>query len=164
MNVVSVRNWQYQMLENNLKSVDSILRLVPPAALITYRDGGAGWTALELLCHLRDLEEVVIERARLTVEQENAPLPMPDPDALAAERRYNEQDVETVFAEWRARRTAYLTFLQNRADSDWDRVGLHPRRGPMTLLDQLIFLPSHDGIHIEQITRVLREQRNEESA
>ena len=164
MNVPTVRNWQYHMLENNLKSVGALLHLAAPAALTTYRDGGDGWTALEVLCHLRDLEEVVIERARLTVEEDNATLPLPDPDALAAERRYNEQDVETVLREWRARRAAYLSYLQARPESDWDRVGLHPRRGPLTLLDQLIFAPMHDSIHIEQMTRVLHEQRTGESA
>ena len=162
MNVPTVRDWQYYILENNLKSVDAILRLAAPDALTTYRDGGTGWTALEVLCHLRDLEEVAIERARLTVEEDSAALPSPDPDALAAERRYNEQDVETALREWRARRAAYLTYVQARPDGDWERVGLHPRRGPMTLFDQLMFLTMHDSLHIEQMTRVLREQRTSE--
>lgn len=159
MNIQTVIGWQYDLMENNLRAVDAILRLPAPVALTTYRDGGTGWTALEVLCHLRDLEEVMIERARLTVEQDLAALPMPDPDALAAERRYNEQDVELALADWRARRAAYLTYLQARPENDWNRIGIHPRRGPMTLLDQLLFLPMHDSIHIEQMTRVLHEKR-----
>jgi uncharacterized damage-inducible protein DinB len=159
VNVITIRNWQYEALNNNLKSVEAILRMAAPETLTTYRDGGTGWTALEVLCHLRDLEEIVLERARLTVEQDEPALPTPDPDALAAERRYNAQDVEAVLRDWQQKRAAFLDYVRAQPDSVWERVGMHPRRGPLTLFDQLVFVPMHDSIHIEQMTRLLREQR-----
>src|SRR5690606_35782625 len=126
-----------QQLDDHLKAIESILRAAPPDALTTFRDGGSGWTALEVICHLRDLETLYFERARLTVEQERPALPNVDPDALAADRRYNEQDVETVLREWAEIRTAFAAFVRERGADDWERVGIHPRRGPLTLLEQL---------------------------
>lgn len=163
MNLKTICNWQYHALENNLKSVESIIRMAATETLTTYRDSGDGWTALEVLCHLRDLEAIALERARLTVEEDEPTLPLPDPDALAAENRYNDQDIDTVLRAWQQKRVEFLAYLQARPDDDWHRIGMHPRRGPLTLVDQLAFLPMHDSIHIEQLTRLLREQRTSAS-
>ncbi len=159
MNYDIVRNWQYVTLNNNLKSGESLLRTAAPEALTTYRDTGTGWTALEVLCHLRDLEGIVLQRARMTVEQDNPPLPAPDADEMAAAGNYNAQAMETVLANWKARRVAYMDYMRERNADDWTRTGVHPKRGPLTLLDQFTFVAMHDSIHIEQMTRVLHEQR-----
>lgn len=155
----TIRNWQLITLNNNLKAVEWILRTAPPDALTTYRDTGTGWTALEVLCHLRDLEGIVLQRAQVTMTQDNPPLPAPDADEMAAAGDYNAQDMETVLADWKARRAAYIAYMKERSGDDWQRVGVHPKRGPLTLLDQFTFLAAHDSMHIEQMTRVLYEKR-----
>ncbi len=159
MNHQNIRNWQYQQIENNLKSYEALLTLLDPAAFTTYRDGGTGWTALEILCHLRDFEDVFMQRARVAVEQHEGALPFPNPDALAAENRYMEQSIDDVLAEWKRRRALLLEYYRARADEDWARVAIHPTRGPLTLLDLLCMAPMHDALHMEQLTRTLREQK-----
>jgi uncharacterized damage-inducible protein DinB len=158
MNMERLHGWHYNQFENNIKSVERIILMSDPHALTTYRDGGTGWTALEVLCHLRDFEQVFIERSRVTIEQERGALPFPNPDALAAEGRYNEQSPDAVLAEWKARRTAFLAYLRERSDADWERVALHPTRGDMTLFDQVSLSAMHDTLHMEQITRILYEK------
>ncbi|MBX3066909.1 MAG: DinB family protein [Anaerolineae bacterium] len=130
-----------------------------PQVLTTYRDGGTGWTALEALCHLRDLETIFTHRFTFTVEQDNPDLPMSNPDALATERRYNEQNVDQALAEWKQQRIKNVAYLKERSESDWERVGVHPIRGKMTLLDILCLEAQHDTIHMEQITRTLNEKK-----
>jgi hypothetical protein len=159
MNHQNIRNWQYQQIENNIKSYEALLSLLDREALTTYRDGGTGWTALEIICHLRDFEQVFIERAQVAVEQEEGALPFPNPDALAAEGRYMEQSLDEVLAEWKRRRAALLEYYRARADADWERVAIHPTRGRLTLLDLLCMTPMHDALHLEQLTRTLREKR-----
>lgn len=159
MQMVTIRNWQFAQLENNIKSITALVNLTDPHLLTTYRDGGNGWTVLEALCHLRDFENVFLDRARVTLEQENAPLPAPSPDAMATEHRYNEQSVADVLAEWKTRRTNFIAFMRDRSESDWERIGLHPVRGPLTLLEQLMLAAMHDTIHLEQMTRTLSEKK-----
>jgi uncharacterized damage-inducible protein DinB len=159
MNHQNIRNWQYQQIENNIKSYEALLSLLDRDALTTYRDGGTGWTALEIICHLRDFEQVFIERAQVAVEQEEGALPFPNPDALAAEGRYMEQSLDEVLAEWKRRRAALLEYYRARPDADWERVAIHPTRGRLTLLDLLCMTPMHDALHLEQLTRTLREKR-----
>jgi uncharacterized damage-inducible protein DinB len=159
MNLVQIRAWQYALLEYNLQSIERILRMTDPAALTTYRDGGTGWTALEVLGHLNDYEDVFIGRARMTVEQENGALPFPKPDDLAIAHDYNHQPLDALVESWKSRRAAHLAYLKDRPESDWARVGVHPVRGPLSLFDQLTLITQHDSLHLEQMTRALFEKR-----
>jgi len=159
MLIETVRGWQYNVMGYTLKTVESILSAAEPDALTTYRDSGDGWTAVEVLGHLRDFEGVIFQRARLTVEQDNPPLPFPDPDALAHERRYNSQPWRTLLAEWQAERAALIAYLGARTETEWKRPAMHPRRGQLSLLDQLFLTTQHDSLHIEQMTRILAERR-----
>jgi uncharacterized damage-inducible protein DinB len=149
------RKYALDQLDKSPKVVDYLLSSTSPADLTTYRDGGTGWTVLEVLCHLRDFEAVFFERARLTVEQEYPDLPYPDPEQLASERRYNEQDVRIVFGEWAALRADHLDYLGRLAVADWERAGNHPTRGRFTLHDGLLLAAWHDVNHTEQMVKIL---------
>lgn len=152
-------NWQVNQLENNIRTVEAIISIVDPQTLTTYRDGGSGWTALEVLCHLRDYEQVFIERYRTAVEQVDGMLPDSTPDKLAAANHYNEQNPAEVIAEWKRRRPLSIAYLRERADSDWERAAIHPVRGKLTLAELLTLETWHDTNHMEQMTRILREKK-----
>lgn len=77
MTLAQIRAWQFTQLENNIQSIERVIRMADPVAITTYRDGGTGWTALEILGHLNDFEAVFSERVHVTVEQENGALPFP---------------------------------------------------------------------------------------
>jgi uncharacterized damage-inducible protein DinB len=155
----TIRGWHIDQLRKDLQILDSILKTISPQDATTYRDGGTGWTVLEVLCHLRDYETVFLERAAVTVEQEFPTLPNPNPDEWAAERRYNEQDLSTAYNEWVNRRQTFLSYLEGLDEPSWQRTANHPRRGSMSLQDQLTLTAWHDVNHIEQITRILAERK-----
>lgn len=159
MLIETVRGWQYNIMGYTVRTVESILSAADPNALTTYRDGGDGWTAVEVLGHLRDFETVIFQRARLTVEEDMPALPFPDPDALAREHEYNGQPWRTLLAEWQQERADCLAYWQARTEADWGRPALHPRRGRLTLFDQLFLTTQHDSLHLEQMTRILAEKR-----
>lgn len=151
--------WQYGFLKNSLLTVKHILQNTPPEYLTSFRDDGTGWTVTEALCHLRDFEDVFFVRAQMTVTEKLADLPFPDPDQLAIDNRYAEQEPQEVYAVWASHRENFLSFLQERSEDDWKQVAIHPKRGHFTLYDQLILTPWHDMNHLEQITRILAEQK-----
>lgn len=156
MNLENVRTWQFQRMEMGLNTIDAIFSTSKPDDLTTFRDGGDGWTVLEVLCHLRDFEAVFMERASLTVEQDNPALPYPDPDELAKTNDYNTQKIADVFDAWKRIREAHLMFLRGRAEADWERPAQHPKRGNFTLHDQLFLTSLHDSLHIDQIMKILK--------
>jgi uncharacterized damage-inducible protein DinB len=159
MQPATVRGWQLDQLRKGLQTVRHILTNVSAEDATSYRDGGTGWTVLEVLCHLRDYEAVYAERARLMVEEDTPELPFPDPDTLAKERLYNEQALQPVYEEWVRQREAFLTMMEGLDEAAWVRSGNHPRRGPMSVQDQLALVVWHDMNHVEQMTRILVEKQ-----
>lgn len=154
------RGWQIDQLRKTTLILPLIFSPAALSDLINFRDGGTGWTALEVLCHLRDYEEIFLQRARVTVEQENGMLPNPDPEALVTERAYNAQNPTQVLTSWKAHRDAFLGYLVALPEEAWSRQATHPKRGLMTLQNQLTLITWHDANHLEQIMRVLAERRN----
>jgi hypothetical protein len=159
MRMDMIPSWQFLTMENNLKTIRWIVASTEADALTRYRDNGTGWNVLQVVCHLRDFEELFFYRARITMEQQHPDLPFPNPDQLATEKRYDEQQIESVLAEWQSIRANHIAFMKARTGSDWDRTGQHPVRGIMSLIDQLIVTAHHDTTHIEQIMRILMEKK-----
>lgn len=155
----TLRGFFLDQLNKGLQIVDTILKTTSPADLTAYRDGGSGWTALETLCHLRDFEAVFYERACMTVDQDTPELPVPNPDTMAQEGRYHEQDAAAVYQAWVEQRKEFIRYLQNVDAAAWQREAKHPKRGMMSLQDQLTLTAWHDVNHIEQMTRILAERK-----
>ena len=119
------------------------------------RDGDQGWSALEVLCHLRDFDNLFRQRGEIIRDQEYPALPRLDHEQLARERNYNGQQLAHVLAEFTDSRQQTLRFFQDLPDAQWARAGVHPERGHFTMLDAALQIGLHDTTHIEQITRIL---------
>jgi uncharacterized damage-inducible protein DinB len=155
----TIREWQIDQLRKDLHIVRGILANVTPEQATGLRDGGDGWTVTEVLCHLRDFDSIFLERAQITAERRGIMMPFTDANAMALERQYNAQPLQTVYEAWVGHRAAYLGYLEGLEEGAWSRTGLHPRRGPMTLAQQLAQIAWHDINHIEQIVKILGEKR-----
>lgn len=154
----TIRKWQFEELGRTIGIVRFLIQGIPAEDLHTYRDGGSGWTVAEVLCHLRDFDEIFVMRLRLTTEQENATIPPPTQDQWAVERKYNEQDVAQVLDVWSQNREALLAYMGGLSDSDWVKTVTHPVRGVMSATDQLLLMTWHDLNHVEQIVKILGQR------
>jgi hypothetical protein len=154
-----IRDWHLDMLRKAVPVIGHIVQTTSQADATTYQDGGAGWTALEVLCHLRDWDAIILDRARMTMAQDIPVLPNPDPDEAAIEREYNLQDWPTVYEEWVQRRDLLAQCFESVGDTEWERPGSHPKRGLFTLTDQLLLTAWHDMNHTEQMARILAEKQ-----
>ncbi|MGB1286336.1 MAG: DinB family protein [Aggregatilineales bacterium] len=155
------RTWQLQQLENNISILNHLIQTADTNAMTLYRDDGTGWTVLEVLGHLHDYEAIFLHRVKLMVEEDFADLPENDPDTLAKENAYNSQDVYKVLIAWEQRRYNYLTFLRGIEDNEmWESAANHPRRGHFTVNDCLFFTVWHDTLHLQQISKILQDQKS----
>lgn len=152
----TIRTWQLEQLAKAVKTIELIVANCSPEVARTARDGGDGWTVVEVMGHLRDFEAVFLERARLTLEQEMPDLPFPDPVKMVVDRAYNDDDLMESLETWAASRREFLALLGGVADEDWERPANHPTRGPFTLTDQLFLTVWHDLNHIEQMAKILQ--------
>lgn len=155
----TIRNWQFSIMKNALASFKYFVENTDITSLTTFRDNGEGWTALEVLGHLRDFEGVFYERMRLAKTEDNPPLPFPNPDELAITNTYNALPVREVYDAWQSARQRLLDYMATFTEEDWLRPGQHPTRGIISMQDQLLLITQHDIAHLEQLTRILLEHK-----
>jgi hypothetical protein len=79
-----------------------------------------------------------------------------DPDRWADERQYQRNDAAAALGAFRARRAESLALLRGLTPGQWERGGIHPTRGRMTIADLVRLMVWHDDNHVEQIRRGLR--------
>ena len=112
---------------------------------------------LELACHLRDSEQLFLERAAKMANHDRPPLRMMNQDQVAVALKYNEDDPATVIREFQALRAETVALLSALASQSWQRTGIHPKRDEFSIAAQTDIQVRHDANHLSQI-RGLRER------
>ena len=107
------------------------------------------FTAIEQICHVRDIEiEGYQERFRRTLEEQSPTLASIDSEVVAKERDYGRADPAEVFAAFRAARAQTLTILRGLDPSQFERPAIFEGYGPVTLRGLVHYLCSHDQQHL----------------
>lgn len=150
-----VREKHIGLMGKTLDTLANILQTESEERLQTLRDGEAGWTVTEILCHLRDFDEIFYQRAVRIVSEDNPQLQPVNYEALVIERQYNQQHPHEVYETLRQSRQQFIAFFKALTAEQWERAGVHPAYGEWTLTDAVMQVGHHDANHIEQITRVL---------
>ena len=78
-----------------------------------------------------------------------------DPDRLADERQYRRNDPREALTAFGRRRGETLAFLGRLDPAEWQRGGLHPTRGRLTMDDYAAALAAHDASHLAQLRPAL---------
>jgi hypothetical protein len=129
------------------------------------------WAAKEIICHLRDTEELFMIRLEVIAAMDEPMIPAagmgaramglkPDggpaaPDRWAEDRQYLRNDVGEALGAFRKRRAETLAHLVALSPAQWLRGGIHPRRGRMTVSDFVREMAWHDDNHLDQLRRAL---------
>jgi len=123
---------------------------------LTRRPAPDAWAPVEVVCHLRDLEESFHDRLVLIVSSDEPRFPTTHPGRWATERQYLRQDARAAAATFAARRTETLTLLEGLPDAAWRRAGRQvDSRGRRTVEDFVTVMAWHDENHLAQLQRAL---------
>jgi hypothetical protein len=161
-------------LERTPGEVARAISAAPTAALATRPDPHS-WSATEIVCHLRDVEELFQSRFHtiLAIEEPTilafggtpndlrawrigGPIGHPlDPDRWAAERQYIRNDAHEALAALQRRRREVITVLSALSPTEWQRGGVHPSQGRLPLVDWVARLAAHDDNHLDQLRRAI---------
>ncbi|MEW5829145.1 MAG: DinB family protein [Chloroflexota bacterium] len=110
------------------------------------------WCLVQLMCHLRDVEnDVNLPRVRKILAEENPFIPGEVTDRWIEEREYAQQDGPLALAEFITARTETLGLLAALDAGSWLRPARHNIFGPSTLLELMGFVAEHDRSHIRQV-------------
>ena len=111
---------------------------------------------MEIVCHLRDAEEMFGQRFEAILAMDDAALPEVGPaDRWALERQYRRHDAALALAHFRRRRGESMETLIALPPDDWQRGGEHPVRGRVTIDMFVALMAWHDDNHVEQLTRAV---------
>jgi len=80
---------------------------------------------------------------------------IPNPDRWAEERQYLANNASVALAAFRQRRQDMLAAFGAIAKDQWDKGGLHPVLGLVTLDMFLSVMAFHDDNHLDQLARAL---------
>jgi hypothetical protein len=107
------------------------------------------FTALEQICHVRDIEiEGYQVRIRRTMVENEPFLPSIDSEAVAKQRNYGAADATEVFGQFRAARATTLQLLRSVDAVLLGRRAVFEGYGPVSLRGLVHYLCSHDQQHL----------------
>ena len=157
--IETIRARHIALMQKTVLTIGNVIRPLTLEQARTWRDGGDGWTVTEVVCHLHDFDIFFFGRAEMMVALENPILPAYDHEALAAELKYNEQNVFEVYENLLVHRKKFANFFDGLEGTQWSHEGQHPERDSFTMLDSLMQVGLHDNDHLEQMTRIIAEKK-----
>jgi hypothetical protein len=107
------------------------------------------FTAIEQICHVRDIEiEGYHQRFTRTLNERQPLLPSIDSEAVTRQRDYGSADPAHVFTEFRAARTVTLDLLRGLNEQQLARRAEFEGYGPVSMRALIHYLCSHDQQHL----------------
>jgi uncharacterized damage-inducible protein DinB len=136
--------------------LDEWVARTPPEHL-TRQDPAGGWTILQNIGHLLDLEPLW-ERRLDDYLAGRGQLSAADMSNRAThEAGHNQRNPRELLAAFRAARMSIVSRLDGLVEADWSRVAVHPRlKQPMRLVDAIAFTCDHDDYHLARIAALAR--------
>ena len=150
-----VRKRQIAMMRLSCDTLGHVIAGLSAEQARSLRDGDDGWSIVEIVCHLRDFDEIFYRRALMMLNEDEPRLPAYDHEAMAIELNYQQDDLDAAYQALRASRQRFIDFFAALGPAQWQRGGTHPERDSFSMTDAAMQVGMHDLDHLEQITRVL---------
>jgi hypothetical protein len=123
----------------------------------TVRPEGTGFCVAEHVCHLRDLDEIHVDRLRAVLKQALPMLKSVDGTALAAERDYRREDVGQALASFARWRKKLCRMLRDLDPEQLKRCGLWDGSYRMSINDLARAIVDHDAEHALELEELKLE-------
>lgn len=115
------------------------------------------FSALEQVCHLRDIElEAYTIRIQRLLSESQPSLPDIDGGRLAVERDYNNQKLEAALHDFARARLENIRMLHSVSAEQLNLTGVLEGVGEITLGGLLHFVREHDQAHLDEMTGLSR--------
>ena len=119
-------------------------------AALRFRPAPDGWSIVEIVGHMTDVDAVWPGRVRQMLSTDNPRLQSVDNDVVR-QRDYQNKQIGLMLITLAERRAEFVELLRVLRPEQLARPGLHPTRGPITVGDAPAALADHDRGHREQI-------------
>lgn len=118
------------------------------------------WPVRDHLVHLLEADMILWFRARVSVAEPGASIPVWDQEAWRSRLRYGALEPMAALNLAGEVRRFLAAGFRSLLDADWDTFWVvHPERGRMSLAQVLALYRDHPGAHIQYIERNLAAYR-----
>ncbi len=115
------------------------------------RPGPEPWSIAEVVGHLADSDQILSNRMKWVIAEENPALPYADETAWVERLRSHDVDVNLCVDLFDLNRKAMTRVLRSLDASDFARVGQHATRGRVTLAELVVTTASHLDHHLRHL-------------
>ena len=151
------KSWLVYSLERSHLLFGMTIGDVTQAEAQRLTDGPEGWSILEIVCHVRDYQEIWLERVQRMLQEDHPTLVAYDAaarEALIIQNQYAQQDLKLILEDYVQTRHKFIAIVAQLEDSQLLRTGLNPLSGDIDLRVTIFHTIMHDIDHAEQIGRV----------
>ena len=113
------------------------------------------WSTLEVICHLANFEIVFADRIKRVIAEDEPTMFGGDPDEFAARLAYHERDADEELLLIEQVRKQVARILRTLKPEDFQRRGMTPEAGPITLEVLVERITGHIPHHV----RFIEEKR-----
>ena len=113
------------------------------------------WTVAQNVHHLADSHINSYVRCKLMATEDNPTLKPYDEGAWALLADGSSADLSDSVTLLKALHARWVQFWESLPDDAWQRTGMHPESGSITLARQLELYVEHGEAHVDQIRRTL---------
>jgi uncharacterized damage-inducible protein DinB len=124
-------------------------------ARLSRRPSAHAWSAKEVICHVRDTEEPFLAFFEAMLDTDEPRYQSGATERWVEDRQYRRNDTAEALETFRRRRAESLAFLRHLTAAQWERRGVHPTRGTLTLAEFAALMAAHDDDHLDQLKRAL---------
>jgi hypothetical protein len=142
-------------LEDGLTKLGRLVREHPNAEEWSGRQDD-GWSAHDVLVHMRASSEILTPRIYQLLVRDYPPLPAFDERRWAEVASYASMSFADLFARIAITRYELIATLRRLSPADWQRTGLHEEHGEISIEAIVGHIAGHDEEHLAQIEELLR--------
>jgi DinB superfamily len=149
-----MHDWMLNTLNKGPKIVERLLRVFPTDRLDD-RIEKDRFTAREVVAHLADYEQDVLDRIRVANLKPGHTVPLYDPDARCREHHFFDKEIFHEAEVFESRREMTYEYLMALTEEDWAKTFVRDGYGAVTIHEYVGMVLAHDVEHIEQLSAYL---------
>lgn len=142
-----------KQLEGQAERLEKVVKKYDEKALSKRPEEGK-WSAKEIIGHLADVESAYGYRIRMALAQSGTGFQPFDQNLWVENLKHQEKEAKELVKTFERLRKANLAVLKYVKDEEWERYGMHPERGKMTVENLVTLLAEHFERHVQQVERV----------
>lgn len=145
--------WLLKALRETSHAIEALIWDLDEDAL-DRKPGNEEWSVLELVQHMSEMERRYVERLEVIVRMDEPRVAAFDADSIAAQRDDDEWNAFELMDDFSSQRQRAVYLLWSLDDDDWERRGVHPYLGPLSVLQCAREMNEHDLAHLWQVRRL----------